>query len=371
MTEQLTFLDLFAGIGGFRLGLEMAGHKCIGFCEIDKFARQTYKANFDTEGEVEWHDITQVTDADVRQLGRVDIITGGFPCQAFSVAGKRGGFDDTRGTLFFDIARIAGILRPRYLLLENVKGLISHKTPVDFTTMVSLLNEEIQGGTLWEREFSPISNWSILSDNISHYLSQKLQMNLVFQRPKSDTSSETVLVLGYDKREAGVERGLMERLKYLKTQILQIMKKSNYCQIELMQLLGNSAADWVSNLNLLCSTSNLKTTDTSMLDEMVTIGGNIELSLRKCLEENSNEVKSCTTLTGSRLIIDQKICTYVQEANTLLFIIKQWKLSTNLWKRVTLNLTKKKGGMYYVGTFNIIINTLSELGFDCEWQLLK
>ena len=128
----MRFLDLFAGIGGFRLALELAGHKCIGFCEIDKFARQTHKANFDTEGEVEWHDITTVTDEDVRQLGSVDIITGGFPCQAFSIAGKRGGFEDTRGTLFFEIMRIARIAKPQYLLLENVKGLLNHSGGDDF-----------------------------------------------------------------------------------------------------------------------------------------------------------------------------------------------------------------------------------------------
>ncbi len=143
----MRFLDLFAGIGGFRLALEQAGHKCIGFCEIDKFARQTYKANFDTEGEVEWHDITTVTDEDVRQLGRVDIITGGFPCQAFSVAGKRGGFNDTRGTLFFEIARIARILRPRYLLLENVKGLLNHAGGETFHTILNTLAEL---GYWWE-----------------------------------------------------------------------------------------------------------------------------------------------------------------------------------------------------------------------------
>lgn len=137
----MRFLDLFAGIGGFRLALEQAGHKCIGFCEIDKFARQTYKANFDTEGEVEWHDITTVTDEDVRQLGSVDIITGGFPCQAFSVAGKRGGFEDTRGTLFFEIARIARILKPRYLLLENVKGLLNHSGGTTFAIILNTLGE--------------------------------------------------------------------------------------------------------------------------------------------------------------------------------------------------------------------------------------
>jgi DNA (cytosine-5)-methyltransferase 1 len=140
-------LDLFAGIGGFRLALEQAGHKCIGFCEIDKFARQTYKANFNTEGEVEWHDITTVTDEDVRQLGSVDIITGGFPCQAFSVAGKRGGFEDTRGTLFFEIARIARILKPRYLLLENVKGLLNHQGGETFRTILNTLGEL---GYWWE-----------------------------------------------------------------------------------------------------------------------------------------------------------------------------------------------------------------------------
>jgi len=142
MGEKLRFLDLFAGIGGFRLGLEQAGHECIGFCEIDKFARQVYKANFNTEGEVEWHDITKVTDEQVGELrGKVDLITGGFPCQAFSVAGKRRGFNDTRGTLFFEIARLAKILKPRYLLLENVKGLLNHARGDTFFTILNTLGE--------------------------------------------------------------------------------------------------------------------------------------------------------------------------------------------------------------------------------------
>src|SRR5699024_6480584 len=98
----MKFIDLFAGIGGFRTGMEMNGHECVAFCEIDKYARQSYKAIYDTEGEEEWHDITTVSDDTFRRFrGRVDIITGGFPCQAFSVAGSRRGFEDTRGTLFF------------------------------------------------------------------------------------------------------------------------------------------------------------------------------------------------------------------------------------------------------------------------------
>lgn len=103
----MKFLDLFAGIGGFRLGMEAAGHECVGFCEIDKFARESYKAIHDTKGEIELHDITAVSDDTVRGIGHVDVICGGFPCQAFSIAGKRKGFEDTRGTLFFEIARFA------------------------------------------------------------------------------------------------------------------------------------------------------------------------------------------------------------------------------------------------------------------------
>lgn len=137
----MKFLDLFAGIGGFRLGMESAGHECVGFCEIDKFARKSYEAIHDTKGEVELHDITTVTDEFIRGIGSVDVICGGFPCQAFSIAGNRRGFEDTRGTLFFEIARFASILRPRYLFLENVKGLLNHDGGATFETILSALDE--------------------------------------------------------------------------------------------------------------------------------------------------------------------------------------------------------------------------------------
>ena len=139
--NHMKFLDLFAGIGGFRLGMESAGHECIGFCEIDKFARASYKAIHDTKGEIELHDITAVSDESIRRIGRVDIICGGFPCQAFSIAGNRRGFEDTRGTLFFEIARFASILRPKYLFLENVKGLLNHDGGATFETILGALDE--------------------------------------------------------------------------------------------------------------------------------------------------------------------------------------------------------------------------------------
>ena len=137
----MKFIDLFAGIGGFRFGMESAGHECVAFCEIDKFARASYKAIHNTEGEIELHDITQVTDDEIRAIGHVDAICGGFPCQAFSIAGHRRGFEDTRGTLFFEVARFASILKPKYLFLENVKGLLNHDKGNAFEVILSALDE--------------------------------------------------------------------------------------------------------------------------------------------------------------------------------------------------------------------------------------
>lgn len=137
----MKFLDLFAGIGGFRLGMEAAGHECIGFCEIDKFARASYKAIHDTGGEIELHDITTVSDELIQSIGHVDVICGEFPCQAFSIAGNRKGFEDTRGTLFFEIARFTSILQPRILFLENVKGLLNHDKGKTFEIILQTLDE--------------------------------------------------------------------------------------------------------------------------------------------------------------------------------------------------------------------------------------
>lgn len=139
----MKFLDLFSGIGGFRLGLEQNGHECVGFCEIDKYARLSYKAIHNTEGELEYHDITTVTNDQWRELrGNIDIIAGGFPCQSFSIAGKRAGFaDETRGTLFFEIMRAAEQIKPSLLFLENVKGLLNHDKGRTFRIILQTMDE--------------------------------------------------------------------------------------------------------------------------------------------------------------------------------------------------------------------------------------
>jgi len=132
----LKFFDLFAGIGGFRLGMERAGHTCVGSCEWDKYARETYKYNFN-----QYPEYDDAKDMHAQSLPSFDVLCAGFPCQAFSIAGKRLGFEDPRGNIFFEIARIAKAKRPSYLFLENVKGLLSHEKGDTFRTIISTLDE--------------------------------------------------------------------------------------------------------------------------------------------------------------------------------------------------------------------------------------
>lgn len=156
----MKYLSLFSGIGGFELGIQYAlsttkgqqqrrntdnmpmygeslmGAQCVGYSEIDKYAIQTYQSHFP-----EHHNYGDITKINERELPDFDFLVGGFPCQSFSIAGKRGGFEDTRGTLFFDIARLLKQKQPRLLLLENVKGLLSHDEGRTFATIISTLDE--------------------------------------------------------------------------------------------------------------------------------------------------------------------------------------------------------------------------------------
>lgn len=136
---SIKYLDMFSGIGGFRSGLEKVGSfECVGYCEIDEYARRAYEAMYNTKGEMYFEDATKINPDD---LPDIDVICGGFPCQSFSIAGKRRGFDDIRGTLFFEIARIAAVKKPALLFLENVPGLLSHDEGRTFATILSTLDE--------------------------------------------------------------------------------------------------------------------------------------------------------------------------------------------------------------------------------------
>lgn len=139
---QLTFLDLCSGIGGFRLGLESAGHKCVGYCEYDKFARASYEAMYDTEGEWKADDVTKLKPSDVP---RADIWCFGFPCQDISVAGKQRGLVGKRSGIYFNIIDLLKGKeesdKPTYLFVENVKNLLSINAGFDFATVLSEMGE--------------------------------------------------------------------------------------------------------------------------------------------------------------------------------------------------------------------------------------
>ena len=136
---QFKFIDLFAGIGGFRLAMQSLGGKCVFTSEWDASAQKTYRANF---GEVPFGDITKES---IKSFipNDFDILCAGFPCQAFSIAGKRGGFEDTRGTLFFDVAEIIKRKKPKAVFLENVKGLRNHNGGKTLATILNVLREDL------------------------------------------------------------------------------------------------------------------------------------------------------------------------------------------------------------------------------------
>ena len=194
----MKFLDLFAGIGGFRLGMESAGHECVGFCEIDKYARASYKAIHNTEGEIELHDITRVTDESIRGFGSVDAICGEFPCQAFSIAGHRRGFEDTRGTLFFEICRFASVLRPKYLFLENVRGLLSHDGGATFETIIRTLDElgyDVEWQVLNSKDFGVPQNRERVFI-IGHLRGERTRNVFPISGESQSTSSQSVVKIG-------------------------------------------------------------------------------------------------------------------------------------------------------------------------------
>ena len=150
MAKKITFIDLFAGIGGFHLAFHNLGAKCVFVSEWDEPARKTYKANFE---KIEPHifapenidklfagDITKVEAKDIPDF---DILTGGFPCQPFSQAGLKKGFNETRGTLFFDIARIIKEKQPQAFFIENVRGLLNHNNGETFKTIKKVIEKDL------------------------------------------------------------------------------------------------------------------------------------------------------------------------------------------------------------------------------------
>ena len=129
----MRFIDLFAGIGGFHIALEQMGGECVFASEIDKNAIQVYKDNFNMDSN---HNMFEI---DPKDIPKHDVLCAGFPCQPFSNAGNKLGFSDTRGTLFFEIERVLKYHQTKYIILENVKGLINHDNGNTYKTIINHL----------------------------------------------------------------------------------------------------------------------------------------------------------------------------------------------------------------------------------------
>ena len=197
---KFTFIDLFAGIGGTRIPFQRLGGKCVFSSEWDKFAQRTYAANF---GDIPSGDITRIS---ARDIPEHDILLGGFPCQAFSQAGLKQGFQDTRGTMFFEIQRILVERKPKAFLLENVKQLKGHNKGRTLDTILSILR-----GT----NDTQVDNSIPMSAEARNALSQKLNYWVDFRVLRAadfgaPQNRERVYIVGFDKNYYGIETNFNE-----------------------------------------------------------------------------------------------------------------------------------------------------------------
>jgi len=187
--KNFNYISMFSGIGGFELGIEKATKKrwkCVGYSEIDKYATEIYEKHFP-----EHRNYNNAREIKAKDLPDFDAIVGGFPCQAFSIAGKRKGFADVRGTLFYEIARIVAAKRPTVLLLENVKGLLNHDNGSTFARILK---------TIWDLGYN--AEWCVLNSKnygvpqnrervfIVGCLREKCPKELFFKRESSELSNK-------------------------------------------------------------------------------------------------------------------------------------------------------------------------------------
>ncbi len=210
---KFTFIDLFAGIGGFRVAMQSLEGKCVFSSEWDKEAQKTYFENF---GEYPFGDIT-LNETKSEIPDDFDILCAGFPCQAFSIAGKRGGFEDTRGTLFFDVAEIIRMKKPRAVFLENVKGLQNHQGGKTLATILNVLRNDL-GYFVPTPKIINAKNFGLAQNRERIYIAafKEEECSKVFQYPSPDIERKTFT----DIREKDV----VPTKYYLSTQYLKTLE---------------------------------------------------------------------------------------------------------------------------------------------------
>ena len=189
--HKFTFIDLFAGIGGIRLPFQQLGGRCVFSSEIDVHAQKTYFSNY---GEYPSGDITQISAKDIPDH---DVLLAGFPCQAFSQAGLKKGFYDTRGTMFFEIQRILVEKRPKMFLLENVKRLKTDKKGQTFQTIYDILTGQYQGDLALDNDI-PMSDEArqAFSQKLNYWVDFKILRAVDFGVPQN---RERIFIVGFNK----------------------------------------------------------------------------------------------------------------------------------------------------------------------------
>ena len=319
--KKIKYLDLFAGIGGFPLGI---GDKaeCIGFSEIDKYAIQIYNKNFPKHKA--YGDITKLP---WEELPDFDLLVGGFPCQSFSIAGKRKGFEDTRGTLFFDIAKGLKIKQPNFVLLENVKGLVSHDNGRTLEVILETLQE------------------------LGYYVNIEIYNSKDFSVPQN---RERIFFLCRHIKTL-IKDGQNQKLNLYTPIIKEFLFQILLNNLEEVQKLQEvRSKDWIIgyllskeiNQNLKSKDGNIKGGITIPMvgrlfqskDEEV--WQNIDIWLSKNLGEDLKALNKSIILTAIKQIIESKTYTYSKMLQSILLLIVQLRKSSNgYWKKTLLDLT--------------------------------
>ena len=178
---MLKYADLFCGIGGFRIGFDLLNYECVFSSDIDKKTADTYELNFNE------NPLNDITTTDAGDIPDFDVLTAGFPCQPFSIAGIRKGFKDTRGTLFFDIERIISEKKPRAFLLENVKGLVSHDNGDTLKTILNTIASTING----------VKNTQKFKNNIDYHVFYQVLNSKDYGVPQH---RERIYIIGFQEK---------------------------------------------------------------------------------------------------------------------------------------------------------------------------
>ena len=364
----MKFYDAFSGIGGFHKGIKQAhpDWECSGACEINPNAASVYKKHFNEVN----------IDGDIRKVDRLpegtDILCGGFPCQSFSIAGKRGGFDDTRGTLFFELARLAKASRPRLLFLENVKGLLNHDEGKTMQTICEVLNNL---GYIIQLELYNSKDFGVPQNRERVFLicTQITTITNVGQTGKMTSSEKTIqfwlfqLLLNnlkevkeLQERESKdsilgllilkeIASGLHKKSRLSKATQIYLSKKfpKDFQTEDTLQSTLNQE-NWGSEKKQGKDTVSILTEENLSTLNMENLWRSIEMLLKETWEESYLGENRYTTSTAIKLIIEWKTFSYFQMLLSMLTLATHLRNSQkNLWKEILSDLIIRQGGTKY------------------------